>query len=142
MNEIRMAEQEDVVKVYDLIVELENQVIDFNSFKNVYFENLCNPQIYYYLCTDNNEIVGFISIHIQALLHHAAKIAEIQELIIRKDMKKRGIGSALFNKAMDISKQNKCLQIEVCCNQKRTASHIFYQKMGMTNNHFKFSKML
>lgn len=142
MNNIRIAEQKDVERVYDLIVELENQVIDFNSFRNIYFENLCNPLIHYCVYTNNNEIVGFVSIHIQALLHHAAKIAEIQELIIRKDMQKRGIGTALFNEAVNIAKQNKCLQIEVCCNQKRIIGHLFYQKMGMTNNHFKFSKEL
>jgi PhnO protein len=142
MNEIRIAKREDVNEVFNLIVELEDNILDYQSFCKIYFENLCNPRIYYYIYTNGRETVGFVSIHIQVLLHHAAKIAEIQEFIIRKDMRKRGIGSVLFGEAMNIARQNGCSQIEVCCNQKRNESHTFYKRMGMLNNHFKFSKPL
>lgn len=138
MSEIRKATSEDLTEVYNLIVELENQSFDVCSFSKIYNENLDNKRVHYYVYEIEHKIIGFISIHIQSLLHHASNIAEIQELIITDSMRGKGLGKMLFEKALDIAKEDKCSKIEVCCNQKRKASHEFYTEMGMENNHYKF----
>jgi phage replication-related protein YjqB (UPF0714/DUF867 family) len=35
-----------------------------------------------------------------------------------------------------------CTQLEVACNQTRTASHRFYESQGLTRSHYKFAKPL
>lgn len=142
MGVIRSAEKEDLEQVYKLIIELENQKLDFQSFEKIYIENMNNPRVLYLTYIDNHNIVGFVSIHIQSLLHHCARIAEIQELVVLEGVRGKGFGMQLFNKAIEIAKENDCAQIEVCCNQKRKLSHVFYKKMGMLNNHFKFTMPL
>ena len=138
MERLRKATEQDVEHIYNLISQLEERNIDNNNFSDIYNSNLLNPCVYYYVFEINNHIVGFISLHIQKLLHHTSNIAEIQEFIVSEPFRKNGIGQKMFKKAVDLSIENNCAQMEVCCNLKRLLSHKFYQSEGMTNNHFKF----
>ena len=138
MENIREATLNDKDQIYRLLVVLEETTPDPKCFSDIYESNLSNPTIFYYVYERDYEILGFISIHIQQLLHHTSKIAEIQELIVEPTLRYQGIGKRLFQKVKEVSIENDCTQIEVCCNQRRTSSHKFYQSLGMTNNHYKF----
>ena len=138
MIHIRKAYITDEAQIYQLITVLEESNIDEVKFSKVFQDNLSNPNVEYYVYEKEDRILGFVSIHIQQLLHHVAKIAEIQELIVAEEARNSGIGSQLFHKAKEISKEENCLQLEVCCNQKRKGSHKFYEVQGMTNHHYKF----
>ena len=94
--------------------------------------------IFYLVYEEKDEVLGFISVHIQRLLHHISNIAEIHELIVDEKVRGRGIGSQLFEKAKYIARKNGCIQLEVCCNQRRKESHKFYEGQGMKNSHYKF----
>lgn len=77
-------------------------------------------------------------VHVQKLLHHISKVAEIQELIVDPSFRGQGIGRYLFQKAQVVALENACTQLEVCCNQIRINSHKFYESQGMVNSHYKF----
>lgn len=141
MEKIRQASKADLIEVFTLICDLENTKVDFSKFEKIYYNNLSNTNIYYYVYEMNKKIVGFISLHIQELLHHSAKIGEIQELIVLESVRGKGIGTKLFEKVKEIGRDTDCLQIEVCCNQSRIYSHEFYLDQGMTNNHYKFCQI-
>lgn len=138
MELLREATLNDKEQIYGLIVALEEIAIDTEYFSDVYNANISNPFVFYFVYEKENTILGFISIHVQKLLHHTSNIAEIQELIVDETVRKHGIGKRLFEKAKEIALENGCIQLEVCCNQKRFLSHKFYQSQGMTNNHYKF----
>ncbi len=136
---IRRATPMDESIIYDFIVELEENQLDKTTFSGIYHANLHNPQVLYYVYEDGNNVVGFISIHIQQLLHHNSNVAEIHELFVAKDARNFGIGTKLFQTAVEVSKEYQCTQLEVCCNQRRVTSHKFYENQGMGNHHYKFS---
>jgi PhnO protein len=138
MEGLREATVIDKEQIYGLIVALEGTDIDAKGFSDIYNSNLSNPLVYYYVYERDNIILGFVSIHVQKLLHHIANIAEIQELIVAETTRQHGIGKLLFQKAKEVGAENGCMQLEVCCNQKRLLSHKFYLSQGMTNNHYKF----
>lgn len=125
--------------VYSLICELENELVNKETLLQVFIKNIANSDIFYYLAIDDGEIVGFASVHLQYLLHHMGKIAELQELVVSKDKQGHGIGSFLFEKVIEMAMENECLLLEVCCNQVRGLSHKFYIKQGMKNSHYKFT---
>ena len=137
--EILKANPNHVDDVYKLLCELENEVLDEKKFKKIYQANMKNNDVHYLLAVDNDCIFGFISLHIQQLLHHASAIAEIQELIITQRYQGAGAGTILFNKVKEIAIANDCLLLEVACSQFRTDSHKFYRKQGMNESHFKFT---
>lgn len=136
---IRKAEMHDLDSIFSLICELEESQISKNHFCAVFLNNLSNKNIHYVVAEQSGKIVGFISVHIQQLLHHAGSIAEIQELIVTKQYQGSGVGHKLFEEAKNISEDNDCINIEVCCNRMRGKSHAFYEKLGMKKSHFKFT---
>ena len=138
MGCIREATVNDKEIIYRLLVELEEKEFDRETYADIYKINLLNPNIFYLVYEEDSSVVGFISIYVQKLLHHNSSIAEIQEFIVDKNVRGQGIGKQLFKKAKIISRENKCTQLEACCNQKRKDSHKFYESQSMTNNHYKF----
>lgn len=128
--------------VYKLICELENGNLEKDNFTRIYQDNINNKDIYYFLAIKELKIIGFASFHIQKLLHHCAKIGEIQEIIILEDEQSSGVGTALFNRIKEVAVQNECVQLEVCCNLAREKSHQFYIKQGIKRSHYKFTYRL
>ncbi|HML49112.1 MAG TPA: GNAT family N-acetyltransferase [Clostridia bacterium] len=139
MPNIRRAAAEDAGTLHRFIEALEGAAIDRWRFDELYFENLRSEDIVYLLALEAGEPVGFASLHVQRLLHHAAKIAEIQEIYVDPAYRKLGIGRALFQAARQEAEGRGCAQLEVCCNQVRKGSHVFYERQGMRNTHYKFT---
>lgn len=139
---IRKANLNDIEKIYNILCELENKELPVNKFKDVFTENFKNPSVSYFVCENNDSIIAFSSLHIQYLLHHCSKVAEIQELIVKGEYKGNGIGKKLFDEMVKTAQENNCPLLEVCCNQKRIHSHGFYEHCGMLKSHYKFTYML
>lgn len=136
---LRSALKEDLKEIYNLVCELEGQSVNFQDFEHTYLDNLENKNIYYIVAEDKDKLVGFISLHIQNLLHHVGKISEIQELIVLDTHRGLGIGKVLFDEVKRISTEMGCIQLEVCCNCKRGKSHSFYLSQNMKKSHYKFT---
>ena len=128
--------------VYGLLCELEGEDLDREGFFWAYEANLWDENILYFLALYEDKPVGFVSLHVQRLLHHLAAVGEIQEIIVAREFRGRGIGQALVQKAREAAVERSCVQLEVCCRRTRIQSHAFYEKMGMENTHFKFSQPL
>ena len=136
------ATAQEMEAVYSLICQLEEQALPFTDFERIYLENLKNPQIFYLLCKNQGKVLGFCSMHMQGLLHHAGKIAEVQELVLCPQARGSGAGRALFEAAKQKARQEGCLQIEVCCNLRRQDAHQFYEHTGLERSHYKFTAPL
>lgn len=128
--------------VYELLCELEGQILDRDGFFWAYEANLWDENICYFLALQGERPVGFASLHVQRLLHHLAPVGEIQEIIVTRECQGHGVGRALFEQALEAAKERSCAQLEVSCRQTRRESHAFYEKMGMKNTHFKFCRPL
>lgn len=133
------AKPEHFPQVYALICELEQEEPDRETFREIYARNLENPDITYLLALDGDEGCGFASLHIQYLLHHAARIAELQEIVVAGDRRGQGLGALLFQEVRRLARAAGCPQLEVCCNRQRKESHKFYLRQGMEKSHYKFT---
>ena len=140
---IRLAVKKDMLTVYEQICDLENKALNMNEFKKIFNANILSNNILYLVAEYNNEnIIGFISCHIQNLLHHAGKVAEIQELFVKKDNRGQGIGQALVKCIEQELIALDCISFEVTAQNKRIDTHEFYTKMGFNQSHLKFTKKL
>jgi (aminoalkyl)phosphonate N-acetyltransferase len=138
---IRPAQINDVESIYSKICELENNKMDKSTFAGIFKENLKKDNIFYIVAEFQGQPIGFISLHIQKLLHHNGNAAEIQELFVDSDMRGKKIGSKLINYAKDISEKHQCKSFEVSCNLKRAQAHKFYEKEGLSKTHYKLTKI-
>lgn len=141
--QFRRARKTDLEKTYSMINELEYFSLDKKKFAKVFLHNIKDKNVHYILATEDGQIVGFISLHIQNLLHHAGKVAEIQELFVDPATRGKGIGEKLINHARKITKRLNCDSFETTSNIKRKRTHKFYErKAGMNRTHYKFTEKL
>ena len=140
---IRKVEQKDMLTVYEQICLLEDFTFNINEFEKIFIHNMKDINILYYIAESHDGVaIGFISCHIQNLLHHAGKVAEIQELFVKKDNRGQGIGQALVKCIEQELIALDCISFEVTAQNKRIDTHQFYTKMGFNQSHLKFTKKL
>jgi PhnO protein len=90
----------------------------------------------------DSKIVGFISLHVQYLLHHSAPTCELQELNILPELRGTGIGRFLMQEIEKIARSLNLEEIELTTRIARKKSQSFYRKMGYEHTHNKFVKKL
>ncbi|WP_234735470.1 GNAT family N-acetyltransferase [Tellurirhabdus bombi] len=139
---VRSATPQDEQIVYEFICSLEETELDPVAFRTVFLRNLADPEIHYFIAIQENTAVGFISCHCQYLLHHAGKIAEIQELYVRPEYRNQQIGRQLLAHVEQLAIQQHWINLEVTTNQRRKDAHRFYQSLDFQPSHYKFVKSL
>ncbi len=137
---IEKANLDDLRDVYGLMCELEECELDYESFAAIYRSMLEEPERYGLLAAKaEGKMIGFVDIRFERLLHHAAKVAELLELIVQPGYRSLGVGQVLFDQACLMAKERGCVQIECSSSQRRHRAHAFYVRNGMANDHFGFS---
>lgn len=134
---IRSARSADIEALYAMLCELENEVLDKKRFEEVFLKNLENETIIYVMAELDTLPVGMASCHVQLVLHHAAPIAEIQEMYVKPELRSRGIGQRLIEAIKIFARQQGADQLEVTSNQIRTETHRFYEREGFRKSHYK-----
>lgn len=135
---IREAQKSDVAAIYQLICLLEECTFHFETFKQIAETNIEEANNHYFVAQVDDELVGFISIHVQLLLHHCGKVGEIQELIIKEAYRNQKIGEALLNTAKELAKIENFERLEVTTNIRRTKAHQFYRNNNFIETSKKF----
>ncbi len=79
-------DEKNIKEVYNLICELKNREFDFEKFKIAYYSKVNNEKNYYILGKESNTVIGFLSLVVDYQLHHADKVATIEELIVSKNL--------------------------------------------------------
>ncbi|MBD2701793.1 GNAT family N-acetyltransferase [Spirosoma sp. BT702] len=137
---IREATQSDVAIIYDFLCMLEETRFDLIAFQQVFNHNLTSTSVHYLVAELAGEVVGFVSCHVQQLLHHVGKVGEIQELFVRPDVRNQRIGHQLVEALTTLAIQENFVNLEVTTNQKRADTVRFYEREAFTKTHFKLVK--
>ena len=136
---IRKIEKEDLTFLYDCLCQLKNEKLDFIIIESILEENTRNPNYHYLIAENEQNKFGFISFHIQNLLHHSGLVGEIQEFFIVEQFRGKGIGKQLVDEIFKISEQLNLKSIEVTTNKKKTDNILVYQSLGFNLSHNKFT---
>lgn len=136
---VRNATAMDTEYVYQFVCLLENMQFDRELFGQYYLHNIANPEYYYLLAVEGDRPVGYLSCHGQLLLHHLNYVYEIQELYVDSAYRGKGIGRLLIERLRELLKDKDYDMLEVACGFKRPESHIFYEQVGFSRTHHKFT---
>lgn len=134
---IRKAGPADRDIIYGMICRLEDMVLDPAGFDFAFNRNISSLHITYFLAFDRAKPMGMASCHIQPLLHHAALVAEIQEMFVEPECRSMGIGNALMEAVVSHAKESGAIQLEVTSRATREQAHRFYQREGFAKSHVK-----
>ena len=94
------------------------------------------PEIYSnYVATENDKIVGFLSIVFYKTFLHKGGTALINELVVAEAHRNKGIGRRLIQKAIQSAKSRGMDEIEVGTEISNTIAQNFYKKVGFNEEH-------
>lgn len=138
--DIRSAQPSDFEFVYDFVNQLSNGGVAMNEAtqREIFLENISSPNNVYLLASVGNITVGFISCHVQNLLHHGGKVGEIQEMFVSENARSLGVGKKLIDWLKEIAAGNDIRQLEVTSGLKREDAHRFYEREHFNWTHKKF----
>ncbi len=136
---IRAAAPTDSATIYALICELEETQFPLDMITSIFHRNLADPDWRYWLAETGGQVQGLISLHVQQLLHHCGPVGEIQEFVIGREYRGRGIGRLLMQAVKDYAAGEKLLGLEVTTNKRRVENIDVYQRLGFRLSHNKFT---
>ena len=134
---IREATINDADTIYQFVCALQKKEFDKEAIYKIYNSNISNQDNLYLIAVDETQPIGYISCHLQWLLHHQGKVAEIQEMYVKPEYRSQGIGKMLM---MDVKERSKALgavQLEVTTRAIREGAIKFYQREEFQDSHKK-----
>lgn len=137
MTGIRPAKETDLESIYHLTCELEETELPFDQFRDIFLDLIHSKEDFVFILHDT-EVLGYLHMKMSWQLHHAALIAEIQELIIRKEFRGRHLGKKLLEHAMEEARNQGAVQVELTSNFVRKDAHAFYESAGFCKTSYKF----
>ena len=90
------------------------------------------------VASEEDGAVGLIAIHCATMLHHTDPVARITALVVRDDVRGKGVGRILVNAAADLAGQAGCGILELTTAIHRTESQAFYKALGFTASSLRF----
>lgn len=127
---IREAEKEDYKEIISLYADFVNQLDRYKNFDNDSFLKVLDlPNFYIYLAETENRIVGFITFSIRTVVRYPKPIIEVEEFYVVPDLRRKGIGTKLTQKALDFAKENDCQYVFLASSKDRIPAHKFYKAL-------------
>ena len=131
------------IEIIEKFASKKNEIIDLLSQlsftkhiidKEMYDFILNKPSNHLiYICKDieKDKLVGIISVFIERkLIHNLGKVAHIEDLVVDKDERGKGIAQKLINKCVEYAKNENCYKIILNCNENLIK---FYEKNNFYN---------
>ncbi len=90
-----------------------------------------DPNLYYIVMDENGEIVSSCTISIiKNLTRGLRPYGLIENVVTHKDYRKRGYGTRVLHKAIDIARKNNCYKVMLMTGSKNEDTLRFYEKAG------------
>ncbi len=74
--------------------------------------------------------------------HHGRPWAAVENVVVRRDCRGRGVGTALLTEAGRIARSHGCYKLALTTNLQRRQAHAFYRHLGWQQTHAGFSLLL
>lgn len=132
---IRKARMMDKEDVYDMVCKMQETILDKERFNQVFWENMNHPFIYYIVAIEDDNVIGFASLHLQNLLHHLGVIGQIHEFCVKNEHLHQGVDHAMFENIKDRAIDLNCVQLVVSNHRKYKDVIAFYEAHEMVDEH-------
>jgi glucosamine-phosphate N-acetyltransferase len=135
MWEIRTVQSDDLKNgLIELLGELSTVDLEFGQSRlSVYDKRAKDQNLTTWVVADYNDsiekkVIGTISLFIlQKFTHRGGKVGLIEDLVVNRDYRGKGIGSLLVKFAVDWAKSNGCYKVILNSSEENAN---FYSKLG------------
>lgn len=134
-KEISIACINDLPELADLLNDLFTQDIEFvpdlNKQKSGLEAIINKPEMGEILVLKGEDkILGMVSLLYSISTALGGKVAILEDMIIHKDHRQKGLGKELLGEAIRFSKERKCLRLTLLTDFNNNSAIGFYQKFG------------
>lgn len=136
----RNIEYNDYFKGYLELLELlscvEKEKITYDNFKQ-FIDNLHENHLIIVI-ENNNKIIGTGTLLIEnKIIHNMGKVGHIEDIVVNKNFRGKGIGKIIINYLNNISFNNNCYKTILDCSENNI---IFYEKCGFNKKEIQMAK--
>jgi GNAT superfamily N-acetyltransferase len=140
---IRACTPHDFTSVFVLLGQLwPEKKLDEAALRAVYERALASDKQHLIVGIIKDRIVGFCSLSVKNNFWKAGYVGNVDELVVDKDHRGKGIGKKLMNRIEQIAVHNQCEQIELDSSFHRKEAHVFYENIGFKSRAYLFTKPL
>ena len=131
VREIHYEELGKLLKLYRFLHE-EDPVLEENDLLQKLWDDIYNDSsLYYLVIEDNDEVVSSSTLTIIKNLTRGAKpYGLIENVVTHPQYRKKGYGTSILNKAIEIAKENNCYKVMLLTSSKKEETLTFYEKAG------------
>jgi L-amino acid N-acyltransferase YncA len=139
--EIKEAKKEDLPYVLSLYADIDNEnFLTIEKAEKILDKMQSYPNYKIYVAKYNDKIVGTFSLSIMDNIAHLGKASGlVEDVVVEKSMRSKGIGRKMMEYALEICKKNNCYKMSLSSNLKRERAHRFYENLGFEKHGYSFS---
>jgi ribosomal protein S18 acetylase RimI-like enzyme len=131
---IREAKLGDEVFIVQLMQELAETGGDSSPITHAYVKDyLSSPISHVLLAEENERVIGLLSYSVRPDLYHAANSCLIEELVVLKSARGRGVGSALMSELLQRLASSRCAEVSVAAMADNEGAIRFYKSHGLVD---------
>ena len=109
-----------------------NRAAKIREHKKALFEIKHNPNHHLLVAEIEGIVVGTLAIIIIPNLSHMGRPwAIVEDVIVDESHRRRGIGSLLMQRAIQLAKGRDCFRVILSSSKQRDDSHKFYESVGL-----------
>jgi len=141
--EIRQCRSEDFGQIMELLRQLwPDKRLDSVALQTVFDRALFSGAQTYLCAVNGQRIVGFGSLTLKNNLWQEGYLGHVDELIVDREFRGRGIGSQLLERLVSAAREQDCRRIELDSARHRKEAHEFYRQHGFEERALLFSRAL
>ena len=144
--DIRQANKNDITQMVPLLdevsklhIEKRPDVFKIKSHEEIKsnLEEMIQDESNIILIAEDKQVaVGVIICKVREINDHTnlknIKVLWINEICVKQEYRRNGIGRSLIEKAKEIAKANNCLRLELNCWELNEEAMKFYENQGLT----------
>ena len=131
---IRDAGPQDAPAIVTLVQELAESQGEPNAGSEAYVkEYLAFTGSHVLLAEEGGRPIGLLSYAVRPNLWHAGSVATIEELVVERDQRGRGVGSALMSELLDRLVAAGCIEVSVSTMLDNEGAKRFYRSHGFVD---------
>ena len=141
---LRRAAAQDVASIVDLLVADQLGASrdgvttdeDLEAYLTAFGVIDADPAQLLLVATDASQVVATMQLSfLPGLARRGALRAQIEAVRVRHDYRSRGLGTALFEWAIEEARRRNCALVQLTSDKSRTDAHRFYERLGFVASH-------
>ncbi len=129
------AQEQDLPAITALIGELSNEADGLNATDRQMIEKnvrilFHDPAAHFLVARNADTVVGFANFTTRKTIIHPSESGLVDELIVSREYRGKGIGKRLISKVIDKCRELGCCELEVSTMVSNKDARDFYRKCG------------